>query len=239
MWTLGSIVKAASVIIFLTALVLYFQFAEKISATFAPSQISLLLSDTGYFAPVVFMAAMALTVASPLPSLPLDIAAGVFFGPWLGTLYSATGALLGSIISFSIARLLGRTLIERLLGGHINFCTPCSDRLLTLVIFITRLIPVVSFDMVSYGAGLTKVSLRRFSIATFLGMLPLTFLVNSYGSVVVVNSKLAVAGGVIMVLLFFLLPIWVERYAPLAVRDIFRHRNGADRDNEQADQKNS
>ncbi len=51
-------------------------------------------------------------VVSPIPSLPLDIAAGSFFGPLLGTLYAATGALAGAVLSFLIARLLGRW-IER------------------------------------------------------------------------------------------------------------------------------
>ena len=136
---------------------------------------------------------------------------------------SAYGALGGAIISFSIARLLGRELIERFLHGHINFCTTCSDRLLTLVIFLTRLVPVVSFDLVSYGAGLTKMSLRRFSLATFLGMLPLTFVYNYFGSALLVDKWLAIGLGLVMVLLFFLVPLWIERYAPPAIRGIFRH----------------
>ena len=75
------------------------------------------------------MLVMALAiVVTPIPSLPLDIAAGAFFGPLLGTLYSALGALGGSAISFLIARLLGRDLVQRLLRGHINFCAHCSAK---------------------------------------------------------------------------------------------------------------
>ena len=190
------------------------------------------LERMGNFAPLGFMAVMALTVVSPLPSLPLDIAAGIFFGPFLGTLYSALGALCGSMISFTIARLLGRGLIERFLRGHVNFCTACSDRMLTAVVFFARLIPVVSFDMVSYGAGLTKVSLSRFSLATFLGMLPLTFVYNNFGAALVVDDRLAVAAGIMMVLLLFLMPVWVERYAPEKLRGMFRHHRHAETDKE-------
>lgn len=86
--------------------------------------------------------------------------------------------------------------------------------MLTGVVFITRLIPVVSFDMVSYGAGLTKMSLSWFSLATFLGMLQLTFVYNNFGAALVVDGRLAVVVGTVMVLLFFLMPVWVERYAP-------------------------
>ena len=207
----------------LAALFLYIAYSTSLQDYVNQKAILALLKNMGSLAPLGFMAVMALAVASPLPSLPLDIAAGIFFGPYLGTLYSATGALVGSIISFSIARLVGRSLIERFLRGHINFCSTCSDRMLTGVVFFTRLIPVVSFDMVSYGSGLTKMSLWRFSLATFLGMLPLTFIYNYFGAALVVDGRLAVVFGIVMVLLLFLLPVWAERHAPEKLRAMFRH----------------
>ena len=217
-----------TILILLTVLFLYIAYSSGLQDYVSQKAILTLLKNMGSFAPLGFMAVMALTVVSPLPSLPLDIAAGIFFGPYLGTFYSATGALAGSVISFSIARLLGRSLIERFLRGHINFCSSCSDRMLTGVVFFTRLIPLVSFDMVSYGSGLTKMSLWRFSLATFLGMLPLTFVYNYFGSALVVDGRLAAVFGIVMVLLLFLLPVWVERYAPEKLRDMFRHQqNGA------------
>jgi len=216
----------------LAAVLLYVAIANGLHDYVSQEAILVQLESMGSFAPLGFMAVMALAVVSPLPSLPLDIAAGIFFGPYLGTLYSALGALGGSIISFTIARLLGRSLIERFLRGHINFCTACSNRMLTGVVFFTRLIPVVSFDMVSYGAGLTKVSLSRFSLATFLGMLPLTFVYNNFGAALVVDDRLAVAAGIVMVLLFFLMPVWVERYAPEKLRGLFRHHRHAETEEE-------
>ena len=208
----------------LAALFLYVAYSSNLQDYVSQKSILDLLKSMGSLAPLGFMSVMALTVVSPLPSLPLDIAAGIFFGPYLGTFYSATGALAGSVISYSIARLLGRSLIERFLRGHINFCSSCSDRMLTGVVFLARLIPVVSFDMVSYGSGLTKMSLWRFSLATFLGMLPLTFVYNYFGSALVVDGRLAAVFGIVMVLLLFLLPVWVERYAPKRLHDMFRHQ---------------
>ena len=149
-------------------------------------------------------------VISPIPSLPLDIAAGAYFGTIMGTVYSVIGALTGAVISFMISRFLGREFIERFLGGHVNFCTSCSDKVLTKIVFISRLLPVVSFDIVSYGAGLTKMSLKKFSIATCLGMMPLTFLYNYSGSILVFGKGLTFVLGIVMVALFFLLPKWME-----------------------------
>jgi uncharacterized membrane protein YdjX (TVP38/TMEM64 family) len=53
------------------------------------------------------------------------------------------GALVGAMISFLIARALGRDFIKRLVGGHINFCTECSDKLLTKIVFFST--PAIGF----------------------------------------------------------------------------------------------
>jgi uncharacterized membrane protein YdjX (TVP38/TMEM64 family) len=68
---------------------------------------------------------------------------------------------------------------------------------------------LVSFDVVSYGAGLTKMSLSKFSVATFLGMLPLTFIYNYSGSTLTFGKSLPMILGAIMMMLFFMLPRWI------------------------------
>jgi uncharacterized membrane protein YdjX (TVP38/TMEM64 family) len=211
---------ASSLILFLL-LVEYFW---DIVSSFRPDRIQGILGGAGALAPFLYMIIMAAAVVvSPIPSVPLDVAAGIFFGPLLGTVYSAIGALGGAVVSFLIARFLGREVIERFLGGHINFCQKCSDRLLMKVIILSRLLPIVSFDVVSYGAGLTKMSLKAFSVATFLGMLPLTFVYNYFGSVVMVSRGLALMLGLIMVFLFFAFPVVIERYDLFSMRKFFHH----------------
>jgi uncharacterized membrane protein YdjX (TVP38/TMEM64 family) len=220
----NSIIIKGILFVVLATILFFFPFVWDIASYLNPEVIEKWLSRAGIYAPVVYMVFMAgAVIVSPIPSLPLDIAAGAFFGPFLGTLYSAAGALFGAILSFLIARYLGRELIERFLGGHINFCKQCSDMLLVKVIFLSRLIPVVSFDIVSYGAGLTKISLKKFALATFLGMLPLTFIYNYFGSIIVVGQKLTIGFGMIMVILFFLIPRWIEKYDLLHLRNMFQH----------------
>ncbi len=89
--------------------------------------------------------------------------------------------------------------------------------------FFSRLLPVVSFDIISYGAGLTKMSLKHFSLATFLGMLPLTFLYNTFGSIIVVDKGLTIILGLIMVILFLLVPRWIERNNLFSMGKFFHH----------------
>ncbi|GAB4345833.1 MAG: hypothetical protein Kow006_03500 [Gammaproteobacteria bacterium] len=195
-----------------------------VSQALDTAQIHRWLEGAGMASPLLFMGLMAAAVIfSPLPSVPLDVVAGSFFGPVLGTLYASVGALLGAQAAFLLARFLGRALIERFLSGHIQFCTACSDQLLTRLVFFSRLIPVISFDVVSYGAGLTKMSLWRFSLATYLGMLPLTLLYVSFGSVVLESQRLAWLLGIVFVALFFLLPRWIEKNNFLSLRRRFHH----------------
>ncbi len=215
--------KAALAVALLVAVVVADR-TWNLGAFLDPDYVDEFLNRAGAFAPFALMGAMALAVVvSPLPSLPLDIAAGIRFGPVLGTLYAALGALVGSMISFGIARLLGRHLVEKIVGGHISFCQECSDRLLTRIIFVSRLIPVLSFDLISYGAGLTKMSLRNFALATFIGQLPLTFVYVSSGAFLASGRLVIVIGGALAVVLFLALPRWIEKYDLFGMRRLFQH----------------
>lgn len=205
-------------------------YAADLPAYLQPDVVSRWLARRGGWAPVAYMAVMALVVVTPLPSLPLNFAAGVYFGPILGTLFSVAGATGGAIISFLLARFLGRELIDRHLKGHILLCRDCTDKLLSKIVFLGRLIPVVSFDMISYSAGLTRMSVRSFVAANFVGMLPLTFAYNYFGSAVTIGSGWTVALSVVFVVLLFFLPRWIERYDLFGLRRfmVHRHENNED-----------
>ena len=227
---LGSRLKLAAILA-LVLLVALVEWQFRLSRAIDPVRVEAWAGEAGAAAPLVFMLTMAAAIViSPIPSLPLDILAGTLFGPVLGTLYAAVGATLGAVASFLIARLLGREVLSRFLSGHINFCRDCSDKLLTRIVLVSRLIPFVSFDIVSYGAGLTALSLWKFAFATFAGMLPLTFLYVSAGSAVLGNRPLTVVGGLLMVALFFLLPRWIERSDPFSMRRHFEHGASAKRE---------
>jgi uncharacterized membrane protein YdjX (TVP38/TMEM64 family) len=178
----------------------------------SPDSVMAWLDDVGPLAPILYMLVMAAAIViSPIPSLPLVMMAGAYFGPWLATMYSAIGALAGANISFLIARFLGRSLVERFIKLDRVFWELCSETVLVKIVFVSRLIPFISFDVISYGAGLTRMSLWKFTIATFFGMLPMTFLFAYYGSIITINSTLTYVLGIIMVLVFLLLPKWLEK----------------------------
>ncbi|UCG79250.1 MAG: TVP38/TMEM64 family protein [Nitrospirota bacterium] len=209
---------------FLIAVLFLSQLVWDIASYFKPEAVKGVLESAGVFAPAIYMLIMAAAiVVSPIPSLPLDIAAGMVFGPVLGTLYSLVGATAGAMASFSIARYLGSEFVERKISGHIIFCRRCSDRLMTRVVFFSRLLPFVSFDVVSYGAGLTNMSLTKFAVATFLGMIPLTFVYNYFGATLAFSGPTVVILGLVMVSMFFIIPRWIEKKDPFKLKAHFEH----------------
>ncbi len=178
-----------------------------------------LAERSGPWAPLILIGLMILAVVvGPIPTVPISLASGVVFGPVTGFLYAMAGALVGAGISFWIARIVGRPFMHRLFGDHILFCTGCSNRLLFGVILTARLVPVVSFALVSYGAGLTAMSTGYFLLATAIGMIPMTALYVVAGVTLTAGQGIAAIGGLIVVTLILVLPILVERYDPLGIR---------------------
>ncbi len=130
----------------------------------------------GPFGPLAIIALMTLAiVASPIPSAPIALAAGAAFGQIAGTLYVAIGAETGALVAFGIARVLGKSSVERLLGPRAGSGMLGSQNALTLAVFVSRLLPFVSFDAMSYAAGLSRIHVWRFILATLAGILPTSF----------------------------------------------------------------
>ena len=84
----------------------------------------------------------------------------------MGIFYSSTGTPGGAVVSLMVARVPGRELFERLLGSHIDFCTVCVDKRHTKIVFLSRLLPIVSLDIIRYGAGLSAEWSEEFQSGT-------------------------------------------------------------------------
>ncbi|MGC3874584.1 TVP38/TMEM64 family protein [Halomonas sp. GXIMD04776] len=140
----------------------------------------------GPYGPALVIGLMTLAIVmSPIPSAPIALASGAAYGHAWGTLYVAIGSEAGALIAFTIARLIGHDamrawLDSRLSTGFLHrFMT--SQNALMMVVFATRLMPFLSFDLVSYAIGLTPLRAWRFAIATLLGILPASFLLAHFG----------------------------------------------------------
>ena len=112
-------------------------------------------------------------VIAPLPSTLIIGANGVIFGVWQGVLLSWFGVLAGASVSYWLARWLGREAIVRWFGmKHMHQVDRMSERDGFWIVLMARLIPIISLDVISYLAGLSRMEYWRFLIASAIGMLP-------------------------------------------------------------------
>ncbi|WP_417728376.1 TVP38/TMEM64 family protein [Roseovarius sp.] len=140
------------------------------------------VARAGPWGPVFIIALMTLAVvASPIPSAPIALAAGAAYGHLWGTVQVVIGAELGALIAFGLARVLGHDALRRVFGDRVDAGLLGSQTALTATVFASRLMPFVSFDMISYAAGLSRLQAWRFALATFAGIIPASFLLAHFG----------------------------------------------------------
>lgn len=140
------------------------------------------LKAAGFWGPLLIVLLMtAAIVASPIPSAPIALAAGAAYGHTAGTVYVVIGAELGALIAFALARFLGRDIMVKWFGEKVDFGWLGSQNALTGAVLASRLMPFVSFDLVSYAAGLSGLHFWRFALATLAGIIPASFVLAHFG----------------------------------------------------------
>ena len=162
------------------------------------------IDQLGYWGPVGIIG------LSPIPSAPIAMVAGAAYGSLWGTVIVVIGAEAGALIAFAIARSLGYDVIHRWRRVRPVLNWLGKDRSqggLMLVIFASRLVPFISFDAVSYAAGLTPIAFWRFVVATLAGVIPTAYLITAFGGLLMASESGVVTGLLILVSGITLLPI--------------------------------
>ena len=141
------------------------------------------IASYGVLAPLVSAILMIFqSVIAPLPAFLITFANGLLFGVWWGAALSWGSAMLGAALCFFIARGLGRPIVVKLLSeAAVNTSDQFFQRYGKHAVLIARLVPIISFDVISYGAGLTSMQFWGFAIATGIGQLPATLLYSYLG----------------------------------------------------------
>ncbi|WP_367569361.1 TVP38/TMEM64 family protein [Lacrimispora sp.] len=169
-----------------------------------------------YAAAISFLLMIFQSVAAPLPAFLLTFANANLFGWWQGAILSWTSAMAGAAVCFYIARVLGRDAAERLTSKTgLKQIDTFFEKHGKNTVLICRLLPFVSFDLVSYGAGLTSMSFGSFFLATGIGQLPATIVYSYVGGMLTGGTRLFVTGLLILFALSALIVmarrIYVER----------------------------
>ncbi len=140
------------------------------------------IARLGAWGPLAVVALMVLAImVSPIPSAPIAMAAGAAYGHAWGTLYVMLGAEIGALAAFGVARWVGAATLRRWFGDRLTVGFLGSQNTLTGIVLVSRLLPFISFDIVSYAAGLTVISFWRFALATLVGIAPASFLLAHFG----------------------------------------------------------
>lgn len=134
---------------------------------------ALWLKSFGPWAVIISIIVMIVqTIATPVPLFLVAGANGFIFGVSWGIIITMAGALLGSSIAFYLARFTARDHFAHYLTKYVPHIGSMSRLNCVKMIFLARLVPVLPSSVVSYAAGLSKVSFAGFFLASVFGKLP-------------------------------------------------------------------
>lgn len=130
------------------------------------------ISEAGPVAPLLFMALYAVAAVLFLPGSVMTLAGGALFGPVLGTFYNLTGATLGALLAFLVARYLAADWVAQRTGGRLKQLIQGVETEGWRFVAFTRLVPLFPFNLLNYALGLTRIPLLHYLLATYICMLP-------------------------------------------------------------------
>jgi len=165
---------------------------------------------------------MTLYIVQTALSLPgaaiLSLAAGALFGTLMGTVYANIAATIGATLAFLVTRYLLRDLVQDRFGTKLEGINrELETRGFNYLLFL-RLVPVFPFFLINLAAGMTRLPLRTFFLATMLGIIPGGFVyVNAGASLATIDSLANVAsprvlGSFALLGLFALMPVLYTKF---------------------------
>lgn len=189
------------------------------------------VASYGHYAMAVsFMLMVFQSIAAPLPAFLITFANANLFGWKAGALLSWSSAMAGAAVCFYIARILGRDFVEKLTSKTgLKQIDDFFAKYGRQSILIARLLPFISFDIVSYAAGLTSMNFLSFFIATGIGQLPATIVYSYVGGMLTGGAKLFVTGLLILFALSALI---------ILLRQIYKSKKDKTNNLEKSENKN-
>lgn len=142
------------------------------------------LESLGAWGPVIFVLLYIVAAVLLVPGSALTLGAGALFGVGLGSVLVSAGATLGATAAFLVGRYLARDWVAKKIEGNAAFAA--LDRAVAAdgwkIVGLTRLSPAFPFTLLNYAFGLTRVSLRDYVLASWIGMMPGTVMYVYLGS---------------------------------------------------------
>ena len=147
----------------------------------------------GFMGYAVFAAVYALFTVLFIPGFILTVGAGAVFGLIPGFLAVSLGSTMGAALAFVLGRFFARDMVASKIAGNKRFAA--IDRAVgregSKIVFLTRMSPVFPFNLINYAYGLTKIPLWKYTLASWIGMMPGTLLYVYVGALAGTVAKAA------------------------------------------------
>ena len=144
------------------------------------------IDSLGNWGPLMFILIYILACVLFLPGSLLTLGAGVLFGVMRGAVIASIASTLGATAAFLVGRLLARDWVAKRIQTTPKF--KAIDEAVAVegwkIVGLLRLSPVFPFSLLNYALGLSRVSLRDYFFASWIGMLPGTVMYVYLGSLI-------------------------------------------------------
>jgi uncharacterized membrane protein YdjX (TVP38/TMEM64 family) len=151
------------------------------------------VKNLGMRGALLFVLVYVIACVSFIPGSVLTLGAGAIFGVWAGSAVVSAGSTVGAACAFLIGRYFARDWVSKKISGNEKF-KAIDDAVAAdgfKMTFLIRLSPIFPFNLINYALGLTKVRLKDYVLASWIGMMPGTVMYVYLGSVA---GDLAAAG---------------------------------------------
>lgn len=147
------------------------------------------------WAAVIYIAIFVILPIFFFPVPIIVVAGGTIFGLFKGSLYTLIGVMINTPIMYFIGRFLLKDFVHSFVNKHMskklqNALNSTNQKILSLVLFIIRLSPIFSYNLVNYISGVTEIKFIPYILTTIVGVLPgLVVFINIGENVLRVGSK--------------------------------------------------
>lgn len=157
----------------------------------------------GWIGAAVFIVLYIAATVLFIPGSALTLGAGALFGVVQGSILVSVGSTLGATAAFLVGRYLARGWVAKKIDKNEKFAAidEAVGREGWKIVGLTRLSPVFPFTLLNYAYGLTKVSLRDYFFASWIGMMPGTVMYVYLGSLARLGAEVQQGGGMAQTIL--------------------------------------
>lgn len=215
---------AGGLYVFLPPLRAFLQQAVRLLSQGDVEALKAFLLSFGAWAPVISFLLMVLqSLIAPLPAFVLTLTNGLLFGAFWGFVLSWGSAMVAAALGFGLSRIFGRRLVEKLVSpSALAWADALFARYGKHAVLMARLLPWISFDLVSYAAGLTAMGFWGFWIMTGIGQLPATLFYTYLGD----RARTSLRAAFFILTSLFAVGILLALLAPFFKRHLTAHHRG-------------